>query len=184
MIGLRDRFRERGERSRSAEPGYFSQRSVALSSMKNSEITGRCLTKIIGRRALAECPADRRLISSGMVIDWGRSSAASCLEKRRIRLTGCWQRLESANVSRFRRSCSESAFTFGGSIADPTYLRHVVELDRTVQTWRKPSCTDQQLFRLFRKSRTALEVAAFATRPIVGTVAAIFHSLRSGYVSW
>jgi hypothetical protein len=86
-----------------------------------------------------------------MVIDWGRSSAASCLEKRRIRLTGCWQRLESANVSRFRRSCSESAFTFGGSIADPTYLRRVVELDRTVQTWRKPSCTDQRLLRLFQE---------------------------------
>jgi hypothetical protein len=40
----------------------LSQRSVALSSMKNSEIIGRCLTKIIGRRVLAECPADRRLI--------------------------------------------------------------------------------------------------------------------------
>jgi pimeloyl-ACP methyl ester carboxylesterase len=62
QIGLRDRFRERGERSRSLEPGYFSQRSVGLSSMKNSEIIGRCLTKIIGRRVLAECPADRRLI--------------------------------------------------------------------------------------------------------------------------
>ena len=86
-----------------------------------------------------------------MVIDWGRASAASCLEKRRVRLTGCWQRLESANVSRFRRFCSESPFTFGGSIADPTYLRRVVELDRTVQTWRKPSCTDQRLFRLFQE---------------------------------
>jgi hypothetical protein len=80
--------------------------------------------------------------------------------------------------------CSESAVTFGGSIADPTYLRRVLELDRTVQTWRKLTCADQGLFRLFQEIKNGAGGPGPSPLDQLWERLRPFFILRCGYVSW